>query len=675
MNRIWSRKTTGRVHAGLTAALLAFMLFRCVNDSGMEVRYFLICLAMGLAAVVISLMRRPQGAAAWVINIPAVAAIPFAAMMMLQFFTLNPLRIYPQMILVNTGFALLFYLLLAFLCGSFWLGYFAATLLFWLVGCINYFVVAFRSSPIVPWDFYSVRTAFSVANNYSYELSWNFVISGSAFLLMLAIGRKITWKIRPLAARIAPALLCALLLFGGGYLLQKEEVQTALSMDTILFTPSVRYRNNGFIAAFVGDLHLIRVEEPENYSTDTVEKIAADTLSGGQQEQMQTLLENVKAEEDVSPTKPNIVVIMNEAFSDLAVLGSFAVSEDYMPFMRSLMKDYAGGNLMVSVKGGNTANTEYEFLSGDTVAFLPEGSVAYQQFVHDNVPALPSYLAGLGYTTTAIHPYYASGWDRDKVYDKLGFRTFLSKDDFTSSEAGRSLLRGYISDETAFEKIREVFETREDNRPQFVFEVTMQNHGGYSKNVGSFGEEILLGGASQSSTQVRAAEIYLTLLKKTDEALENLIRYFEEKGEPTIVVMFGDHQPSDYITNVIARITGYDPDASLAEAQKSYLVPYFIWNNYGLEVKDRNMVSVNYLAADILEAASLPLTRYQSFLLSLQKILPAVSGRAYMDAEGSYYTYDQDNSDYSDLLNKYAVLEYNHLIDTRDRVTEVFTQP
>ena len=675
MNRIWSRKTSSRVHAVLTAAMLAFLLFRCVTDTGMEARYFVISLAMGIAAVLISMMRKPTGAAALVISIPAAVVIPFAAMMMLQFFTLNPLRIYPQMMLVNAGFAYFFYLLLTFICGSFSVGYFIATAVFWLVGTVNYFVVSFRSSPIVPWDLYSVRTAFSVANNYSYELTWNFMIASAAFLLMLAIGRKITWRIRRIAVRIIFSVVCAFFLAAGGYLLQKDEVQSALSMDTILFTPSVRYRNNGFIAAFLGDLHLIRVEEPKNYSPKAVEEIARKTITAEEQEKMQGAAERVKSVDVASGIKPNIVVIMNEAFSDLSVLGDFEVSADYMPFMRSLMKEYAGGNLMVSVKGGNTANTEYEFLSGDTVAFLPEGSVAYQQFVHDNVPALPSYLAGLGYTTTAIHPYYASGWDRDKVYDRLGFRTFLSKADFSSGSEGRSLLRGYISDETAYEKIREVFEDRKAGEPQFVFEVTMQNHGGYSKNVGSFGEEILIEGASQSSTQVRAAEIYLTLLKKSDEALENLVRYFEESGEPVILVMFGDHQPSDYITNVISRITGYDPDVSLEETQKSYIVPYLIWNNYGLDVPSRDMVSVNFLAADIIEASGLPLTRYQSFLLELQKVLPAVSGRAYMDSAGKYYTYDQKNGDYDDLLNEYSILEYNHLIDTKNRVTEVFTQP
>ena len=157
---------------------------------------------------------------------------------------------------------------------------------------------------------------------------------------------------------------------------------------------------------------------------------------------------------------PNIIVIMDEAFSDLAYLGEFGTSEDYMPFFHSMMEEYPSGRLMVSVKGGNTANTEYEFLSGDTMAFLPAGSVVYQQYIKDEVPTLASYLRDLGYSTTAIHPYLASGWDRDTVYPLMGFEEFLDIDTFSDP----LYIRNYISDESAFDKVIEVFEIRKKGR-------------------------------------------------------------------------------------------------------------------------------------------------------------------------------------------------------------------
>ena len=40
------------------------------------------------------------------------------------------------------------------------------------------------------------------------------------------------------------------------------------------------------------------------------------------------------------------------------------------------------------------------------------------------------------------------------------------------------------------------------------------------------------------------AEQYLTLVNQTDEAFCRLMEYFQGVEEPTLVVMFGDHQPA-----------------------------------------------------------------------------------------------------------------------------------
>ena len=203
----------------------------------------------------------------------------------------------------------------------------------------------------------------------------------------------------------------------------------------------------------------------------------------------------------------------------------------------------------------------------------------------------------------------------------------------------------------------------------------MQNHSGYSKEYPGFTEEVKILDLPYENTQTRAVEKYLTLVYETDKALGSLMEYFEKAEEPTIIVMFGDHQPSDYITNVIDRLVGYDPEISLEEAQKSYLVPYFVWNNFDMQMPDHDLLSVNYLAADILKAAGIPITQYHQFLLSLQDVLPVVCGGVYIDRDGIYHSYDEENPDVSELLNRYNILQYNHMTDIRNRVTDVFAQP
>ena len=154
----------------------------------------------------------------------------------------------------------------------------------------------------------------------------------------------------------------------------------------------------------------LNVKVPDGYDEDAVEAIFDEYKD------VDTGISKTPEDE-----LPSIIVIMNEAFSDLSVLGDFVTNDDVIPFINSLEEDTIKGLLHVSVLGGNTANTEFEFLTGSTMAFLPAGSIPYQQYIDRETPNLTSQLADLGYKTTAIHPYYASGWRRNKVYPLFGF--------------------------------------------------------------------------------------------------------------------------------------------------------------------------------------------------------------------------------------------------------------
>ena len=204
-----------------------------------------------------------------------------------------------------------------------------------------------------------------------------------------------------------------------------------------------------------------------------------------------------------------------------------------MPFVHSLQNgadNTITGYLNVSVCGGNTADTEFEFLTGNTMAFLPAGSIPYQQYIKDTTPSLASYLKGLGYETYAQHPYNASGWNRETVYPLLGFENMAFAPDYLS----RDVIRNYISDKTSFEKIIETYENKPEDKPAFIFNVTMQNHGGYTDTYWNFTNTINAKGLGND-----ALNQYLSLIKLTDSDLSSLISYFKEQDEKTIIVFFG----------------------------------------------------------------------------------------------------------------------------------------
>ena len=331
-----------------------------------------------------------------------------------------------------------------------------------------------------------------------------------------------------------------------------------------------------------------------------------------------------------------------------------------MPFFKQLQQEAVGGEVYVSVKGGNTANTEFEFLTGNSMAFLPTGSIPYQQYIKSETPSLASYLKSLGYTTTAIHPYNRSGWDRDTVYEYFGFDQFLDKDSFTDPYR----LRGYISDKSAFDKIIEQYEVGKNQRSQFIFEVTMQNHGGYSKETPDFNIYLTLPEVESKTTSVVATEKYLTLINQTDRALQELVEYFEQQSEPTIIVMFGDHQPSDYITNTIQRICGVTGDDTLTSLEQGYRVPFLMWSNYGLEHQYYDGISVNYLSSILMQNANIAKTGYQEFLSNLMQSFPIINANVYQDADGVFHSWDENQEEQ---LKNYQILQYNQLVDKKHR--------
>lgn len=535
-------------------------------------------------------------------------------------------------------------------------------------GLAGYFVLEFRGAPIQPWDILSLDTAASVADNYEYKLDQTAVIVLTCFAALLIVefflkagflqrskkevqpavsGKKKAAapqkknRIRPWHLRLALGLLSGLAILGYTKMLHNEEiVQNKLRLYDKLFTPTTIQYKNGTLTAFLMELQYVSVDKPDNYSEERAEQ----------------LLDFYAPEETSVTQKPNIIVIMNEAFSDPAVLGEFSTNEDYMPFVHSLLRgadNTISGLLNVSVKGGNTANTEFEYLTGSTMAFLPYGSIPYQQYITGKIPTMASHLASLGYKTVAMHPYRAAGWDRNTVYPLFGFEEMHFQEFFKDSE----VIRKYVSDRGNYEKIIQVYEDKNDDEPLFLFNVTMQNHSSYSdwNDYDNFHPDITV---EDSSSKLLPA--YLSLMKLSDEAIEELVTYFAAQDEPTVIVFFGDHQPTDSIVNPVLKLHGRTcSDLSSEEEALRYQVPFFIWANYDIEEESGAETSANYLAMKTLKAAGLPLTPYFSFLHNLSEDAPVISASHVTLGNGTF-TYAKNQKD---LLNDYQTLQYYLLFD------------
>lgn len=570
---------------------------------------------------------------------------PIIILYLFEWYTHNPFTTMKIRIqLLNIVLFELIMALLLFLFGRLKTALRCQTILFMVIGLANYYVLEFRSAPIMPWDILSIGTAASVANNFKYTLGKETVFVLIGFILLLILESRITFKLKKgWRIRIGGFVASFVLLWGFTSMLHQDSTIVRFKLYDKLFTPTVMSKRDGTAVAFLMELKYVTVEKPSGYNKED----AADLLSSY----------DIPIEEDSASSSPNVIVIMNEAFSDLSVLGDFETNEDYMPFLHSVMQgntpNTISGYLNVSVLGGNTANTEFEFLTGNTMAFLPQGSVAYQQYVKHNDYSLATYFKEQGYDTIAMHPYNASGWDRDKVYPLLGFDTFYSLKDWVNPHK----IRKYVSDKSCYDKIIELYEQKDKNTPFFIFNVTMQNHSSYSEEYDNFHPDITVEG-----TKSRILPNYLSLIKLSDEALEYLIDYFSQAEEDTIIVFFGDHQPSDSVAAPVWKLNGKSGDALSDEDEAlRYKVPFLIWANFDIDGESNVETSANYLGGKVLQTAGLPLYNYRNYLVRLEQDFPIISAIRAVDSNGI----STPVKEVKDTLNTYMTLQYYNIFSQK----------
>lgn len=510
----------------------------------------------------------------------------------------------------------------------------AAVVFSYIIGLANHYVVEFRGIPVLPWDFKSFGTAMEVAGNYDYSFSgytWAVTAATLAFLVLLhfAVSRE---RIDMKNKKVLCVAVLYLIFAGSVWYIHSSVGFLKLHNWTVFaWNQKVQYQCCGVAASFMENLKFMNVEKPEGYQTEEIEKLA-----------------HKYAKEDTSleelEEKPNIIVIMNESFSDISMIKDLGKDAAYMPFFDSLEENTLRGRLNVSAFGGNTCNTEFEFLTSLSMAFVPSGSVPYQQYIDRNVSSLCTILKNQGYSATAIHPCKASNWNRDKVYPYLGFDEFISENDFEKEKA--SYLRGYMTDRADFDRLIWEYENRKSGEPFFLFNVTMQNHGGYT------------GGT----------DMYVELIRKTDSELERLVEYLEQQPEPTLLLFFGDHQPN-------LQDGTYDEinqEEDMSVYRNKYLVPFVLWANYDIEEAVIKDTSPGFLAPVLLETAGLSMPPYYHLLLEQMEQVPAISINGYMDGAGSWVEPQKTGED--EVTALYERLQYNKLFDVQGYVAEMFEQ-
>jgi phosphoglycerol transferase MdoB-like AlkP superfamily enzyme len=516
----------------------------------------------------------------------------------------------------------------------------------YLFGVTNYYVLRFRGTMFFPIDILSWQTAANVSAGYDYtpdKVFWKAFVIFAAYLLIWIFLLRSRKKAKRagwiLSTSIGVVLAVFLYVFFG----------TSFCPDNNMYAEQWVTQRNGFVFNFMLSLRYSFVEKPDGYSEQAVTKLENDFKAS----------ETTQTTTSASATKPvNIIIIMNESYADLSIFDGFTVDNDPLPFYHSLKENTIKGFTVSPVFGGGTANVEYEMLTGNPSTFLPDGTVAYQLYVTSETASLARLAKTQGYTSYAFHPYLASGWNRVQAYGYLGFDNQFFAPDVQNPE----LVRCYISDKSDFEKIEQT--TEQDTGSVFFFNVTMQNHSGYALGWNNLPHDIHLTGKLAGTDE--AAEQYLCLIHQTDEALQQLIEYYEKSDEPTIIAMFGDHQPPLTATFYDAIMGKPAAERTNEENLKKYYTPFLIWANYDIPEQDNVVLGANYFGNLVAKTAGLPQTDYMKFLDSAEAVVPVLHDIGYVTADGKFYNkFSQLGVTAQKAVSDYKILAYHNLFESQ----------
>jgi phosphoglycerol transferase MdoB-like AlkP superfamily enzyme len=322
---------------------------------------------------------------------------------------------------------------------------------------------------------------------------------------------------------------------------------------------------------------------------------------------------------------PNIVIVLSESFWDPTQIPGVKFSRDPIPTFHALQEKYTHGTMLSPQYGGGTANVELEVLSGNSMRFLPADEIAYEKVIDHPVDSIASILGRQGYKSTVISPFNNWYVNSVNVYKRFGFSHFIPLEFFDPDE----YVGPYIGDHAVAKRIIE--ESKRSSGPDLIFANTMENHYHYWAN--KFKRNSINIRGNMSDDAISILETYAQGASGADSMLKELVTYFGQLKEPTILVFFGDHLPHLETDYYVYQKSGYiqgpdDPNF----LEKMYTVPLLVWNNYLPESQEILRMSPSFLSPYILKLAKLQGSNYTDFLYNLSKRIPIIPPKKYYEA-------------------------------------------
>lgn len=446
----------------------------------------------------------------------------------------------------------------------------------WLfLGVVNGVMLLKRVTPFNAQDLKTFTEGLSLFTNYFsiHELIMMAVGIVALIVWIVAMWRRggqFTGKMHRIVA-----LLVVVASFWGFSALTDAAVDHRV-VSTYFGNIAFAYQDYGLPYCFQASLFHTGISQPNDYTEAKVEEIEENGGNG--------VLTESRSDTDVYP---NVIFVQLESFFDVSEFEALQTSEDPLPNLRNLFQNYSSGYFKVPSVGAGTANTEFEVLTGMNLRYFGPGEYPYKTVLkHQVCESAATAYAQFGYGTHALHNNGGNFYSRAKVFNNIGFDSFTSKEFMNILQTTEN---GWAKDDILLTHIKDALDDTEQQ--DFIFTISVQGHGNYPDTKLIEDPRITVTGM-ETEAKNYAWEYYVNQVYEMDEFAGNLVKMMEERGEPAVVVFYGDHLPTMGL------------EASDMKSRYLYNTNYVIWDNIGLKKEDRNIPSYQIMA-DVMERIGL----------------------------------------------------------------------
>lgn len=539
--------------------------------------------------------------------------------------------------------------------GRVWIADLIISPILYVMVCVDFFKQLFRGFPFYPWDISLFDEALSIVSGYEIKFTKPMILSGILLILIIValiiFRKKIVFRTcRARWIATVTTLVCLLVSFYFGFFNLGSETK---DVKYRTFDPLGYYLRRGFVASFLEFTPYVNgPPKPEGYDHQRMEEINKEVLAIDQKLRKNT---------DNAKKKPNVIIIMSEAFWDLSRVESVKLEAELMPNFNRLKKESRYGTAFAHVINAGTVISEFECLSGLSGEFFPKDYMVYGHFFRHGFATIVSHMKEQGYHTTGMHPYNGNNYNRAGAYEKMGFDQVLFREQFNENNK----MRGYISDEEMTDKIIDVFDKQEGGQPQFIFAVSMMNHGGYSKEQIIEEHQVPYTSDAFKGAAKNAMTDYLAGIHASDAALGKLVEHVRASDRDTIVLFYGDHM-SDFWTSDGTMFEHTDwIDEPLKKDFETHQVPFLMWSNFAQKEKNLGIMQTAHLVPTMCQEYSLKSKPFWNFLYDMQKYYTASDDKIVVTQDGTYKPFDQMDAEQRKYYEMYKLIQYDYVYGKR----------